>query len=254
MSNSALLAIPEVGDTQNNKAVTVNNMLAALEQASNAVHEVLTAGGTQININEATFTRHMTFVFDGVTANIDVTFPHQVGGASTNRFYVVHNHDSAQTITVKDSTEAGLNVVVAPDTTVVLYQLGINIYRVADVTPTLSAIYPADVGVYLPGKPADADVSVILRFPRACTMADNFAGSYGYCTVNPTATATFDVLKNGTSIGSVQISTGGVFTFSTTGSGLETFAAGDRFTITAPTPQDATLEDVSITFFASRTG
>lgn len=254
MSVSALLGVTEVSDTQNNKATTVNNAIAALEQASNAVYVNAAAGGSQIDINEATFTRHMVFHFDGVTSNIDVTFPATVGGVATERFYAVYNDDSAETITVKDSTEAGSNVSVGPNLGVIVFQNGIDIIKIADITPSLSLTYPADIGIYLPGLPDDGANAAILRFPRACTMPDNFAGSYGYCEVNPTSTADFDVLKNGSSIGTVSISTGGVFTFSTSGSGVETFAAGDRFTLVAPTPQDTTLEDVSITFIATRTG
>jgi hypothetical protein len=43
-----------------------------------------------------------------------------------------------------------------------------------------------------------------------------------------------------------------VFTFMTTGGASQSFAPGDRLTITAPSPQDATLSDVAITLAGTR--
>lgn len=253
MSTSTLLAVTEVGATQNNKAVTINNAIAALEQAGNAVYENLTAGGSQINVNEATFTRYVSFRFDGVSADIDVTFPSTVGGSATNRLYVVHNDDSAQTITLKDSSETGTTITLGPDTAVVVIQKGINLYRAADQFPALAAAYPYDMSLFIPGAPGDGVIGCTIIAARDFTLADDFAGSRGNVGTNPTATAAFDVAKNGSSIGSISISTGGVFTFATTGGGV-TMTAGDRLTITNPSPADATLADVAIVLKGTRTG
>jgi len=102
------------------------------------------------------------------------------------------------------------------------------------------------------GNPGDGATVMILTFTRSVTFAANFSGSQGTVGTNPTATATYTVNKNGSSVGTIQISTAGAFTFATSGGAAVSFAAGDRLTITAPSPQDATLADVGITLAGTR--
>jgi hypothetical protein len=127
--------------------------------------------------------------------------------------------------------------------------------------PTFGAIVPADfvanipiyVGSSLVGKPSVAQVVAFAALPINGQFAANFASSVGSVGTNPTATAVYTVLKNGASIGTISISTSGVFTFATSGGAAQSFSAGDRLTITAPSPVDTTLSDVSITLQAART-
>lgn len=111
---------------------------------------------------------------------------------------------------------------------------------------------PYDVVCSLVGKPADAAIVLILTAVRAVNFAANFAGAYGSVAANPAATATYTVLNGVTTIGTVAISTGGVFTFATTSGTSKALAAGDRLTITAPTPQDTTLSDAGFTLAGTR--
>ena len=71
----------------------------------------------------------------------------------------------------------------------------------------------------------------------------NLVGSQANAATNPTASATFTFLKNGTSFGTVVIATNGTATFTATAT---SFTTGDLFSVVAPDPQDATLADVSI--------
>ena len=126
-------------------------------------------------------------------------------------------------------------------------------------TPTFRALVvadlpsqPYDVVCSLVGKPSAGATVLLLTFTRAVTFAGNFSGSYGTVGTNPTATATYTVSKNGSSIGSAAISTSGVFTFTTTSGASQSFAAGDRLLITAPGTQDTTLSDVAMTFAGTR--
>lgn len=116
----------------------------------------------------------------------------------------------------------------------------------------LTGTQPYDVVCSLPGKPGASALVLLLTFTRAVTFAGNFAGSAGTVGTNPAATAVYTVNKNGSSIGTISISTGGVFTFSTTAGATESFASGDRMTITAPSSQDTTLADVAITLAGTR--
>jgi hypothetical protein len=72
-------------------------------------------------------------------------------------------------------------------------------------------------------------------------------GSETWAGVDPDAEAVFDVRKNGVSVGSLDFaiaSNTGVFSIASD----EDFAPGDRLELVAPSPQDAALADVSVTF------
>jgi hypothetical protein len=101
-------------------------------------------------------------------------------------------------------------------------------------------------------KPDAAALVFLLTYPRVVTFAANFAGSVGTVRVNPTATATYTVKKNGSAIGTIVVSTAGVVTFTTTGGAAQAFAVGDRMTVEAPSPQDGTLADAAFTLAGTK--
>lgn len=111
---------------------------------------------------------------------------------------------------------------------------------------------PYDIPCAFIGTPPSSQVMLLVTFARAVTFSANFSGSVGSAGTNPTATASFTVAKNGTSVGGVSISTSGVAAFTTTGGSALTFAAGDVLKVTAPSSADATLANVAITFIGTR--
>lgn len=76
---------------------------------------------------------------------------------------------------------------------------------------------------------------------RAFTIPANFAGSYASVGTNPAATFILTVLKNGSSIGTITISTSGTATFATTGGLAQSFVAGDLLSVQAPSTVDASI-------------
>ena len=108
---------------------------------------------------------------------------------------------------------------------------------------------PYDLTFSYPGPPPNAATIQLMKCRLAVSFAANFAGSVGYCASNPAATATYTLYKNGGSIGTVVISTGGTFTFS--GSAVS-FAVGDVLSVLTP-GTDATLANVTMTFAGTRT-
>jgi len=110
---------------------------------------------------------------------------------------------------------------------------------------------PYDVTFAYAGAPPNATVLQLICFRLAVTMSGNFAGSTGHCGGNPTATAVYTVYKNGATIGTVTISTGGAFTFATTSGAAPSFAIGDSLSILTPIT-DATLSSVTMTFAGTR--
>lgn len=108
-----------------------------------------------------------------------------------------------------------------------------------------------DAATFVPGKPAESGTIMQFVTPRAITIPASAAGSHAYVGTAATATADFDIQKNGLSAGTLSFAIGantGTFTVASDVS----LAAGDRLSIVAPSPQDATLADLSITIAATR--
>jgi hypothetical protein len=112
---------------------------------------------------------------------------------------------------------------------------------------------PYDVVAQYNGQPT-AGVD-ILRFPfvRAVAFPAGLTGSYGRAEVAATAQADFTIRQNGgsPSIGTMRFAAAGTtatFIFPAP----VTFEAGDVITITAPSPQDGTLADLSLMLKGTR--
>lgn len=248
MADSAILIIPEIAENQNNKYITHNNAVAFLEQATQRALPNSSVGAGPWTLTSGDFTRNFAFKASGASGAFDIVTPGDIGGAGlTKRVFVVINADTADTATVK-SDAAGTTVVLPAGWTAIILQVGDDLTALSMFNSSLGTSIPYDIGVFIPGLPANAALVMQYVAPRAITLPDDFAGSVGRCATNPTTSAAvFDVLKNGSSVGSVSISTGGVFTFSTTGAGVS-LAVGDYLSMTAPSPQNAALANVSIIF------
>lgn len=100
------------------------------------------------------------------------------------------------------------------------------------------------------GKPTSAATFLWKSFTIPVTFPANFTSSTGAVLTNAAATTVFTVKKNGTTVGTISVTTGTV-TFATSGGTAVTVTSGDYFTIVTPT-QDATLADVSFTLYGTR--
>lgn len=107
---------------------------------------------------------------------------------------------------------------------------------------------------FVPGQPAAGQEVMAYTVETSETFPANFASpkSYGTCKINPTSTAVYTVFKNASNVGTISISTGGIFTFATTAGAQITLNSGDRFSVVAPGSVDATLSGVSITLVGTR--
>lgn len=121
----------------------------------------------------------------------------------------------------------------------------------ADV-PTAPTRATIDIVLSKNGLLFNSQVLATIPITRNVWLPDDFAGAKFSCKTNPAATTLISVLKNGTQIGTVSISTSGVATFSTIATGEESFVSGDVLRIDGPTSADATLADFGITFAAQR--
>jgi len=106
------------------------------------------------------------------------------------------------------------------------------------------------------GKPAAGQEVLIFAVDMAMTFPANFTGAVGGFGPNgahPAATAVYSVYSGSTLIGTVTVSTSGVFTFATTGGISQAVSAGMMVAILAPSVQDAALASVAITLQATPT-
>lgn len=105
---------------------------------------------------------------------------------------------------------------------------------------------PVAIGTFSETSPLGNQILLDWVFADATVFADDFAGSRASVGTNPTATFTAVIQKNGSSVGSLAISTSGVATFATTGTTVS-FAAGDLLTVVAPGTPDATIARLRLT-------
>jgi len=245
MSNTPLLDIPEVGATQNNKATTVNNAINALEQAMNKGRAITAIGTGPATITESQLVRNALFRLQGASANFDFEIPSTVKRLTTERVFAVRN-ETSYVATIKASTGSGAEVELSAGKQGIFYMLDEDVYLVA-LSGDTTAVY--DFGFYYNGLPPDNAELMKIVAVRAFDVGANLSGFRGHCAVNPTASAAFTVAKNGSTVATITVSTGG--SFSASGSAFSV-AAGDRISITAPSPQDATLANVSIMIAGTR--
>ena len=138
-----------------------------------------------------------------------------------------------------------------------------NVYLVASAPSLLADLdiwtgstgassVPIIVVSAIAGGPAGLQLVMIFTAVSNMSFPANFSGSYGSLGTNPTATATYTINLNGTSVGTISISTGGAFTFTSAGGSPVSMVAGDRLTIVAQSVPDATLTDVGFSLVAAR--
>ena len=106
---------------------------------------------------------------------------------------------------------------------------------------------PYDIGSAVVGKPTASQNVLKFRTVRAFTIGTT--GHMANADVAATASTTFTIYKNAGSIGSVVFGAGA--TTSTITIASTSFAAGDKFVITAPASIDSTLSDIDFSFFAT---
>lgn len=88
---------------------------------------------------------------------------------------------------------------------------------------------------------------------RALTLPANMAGSVGRVDTNPTASFVMTLQDDGVTIGTITVSTSGVFTFATTSGTLKLITTPTILTLVAPASVDATIANMSMTLLLTET-
>jgi len=240
-----------IAENQANKYQTHNDGIAALEQAANQIYRS-TADTATIAITKTNFLRNVLFKFSGLTAARIATFPSTTDTGSTinsQRRFTVWNA-STFSLTLKASTGTGTSYVLPAGHFCEAY-LDHEDFVVVNDFNAAAPFGAYDIAFFIPDKPNDNVSGMVFTAARTFTLPINLTGSVGSVGVNPTGAVTLSLQKNATSIGSINISTSGVVTFTFTAA--VSFAVGDKLVVMTPTPQDATLADVSVTLIGTRT-
>lgn len=239
------LGIIPVADNQSSKEVTINNADLAIEQATQRTLAVDMSAGN-VSLSNTSYTRNYLFKVSGQTASRNLTVPLELTlGNACQRVFGVVNLSTLWPVVVKGAT--GATVTIGPLGGALLYSDGVDINALFtfDASGT-----PVDLGGFWRDVLTNACIVMTYKFARSVSIAVDAAGSQASCGTNPTATATLDIKKNGSNIGTLEFSTGGVPTW-TLGGGA-TFVAGDELSIVGQVSADATLADVSVTVVGYR--
>lgn len=108
---------------------------------------------------------------------------------------------------------------------------------------------PYDIPLSFAGTPTAGQLMGKTITVRDVIFAANFSGAVGHVGTNPAATFAIDVQDDGSTIGTISISTGGVVTFTTTSGTAKTVTSGHRLEFYAPadSPAEASIANIAAT-------
>lgn len=103
------------------------------------------------------------------------------------------------------------------------------------------------VGFFFTTTPTASEVLCLYVAADDFTLAANLSGSQVNVGTNPTSTFDIDVKKNGSTIATISISSGGAATLTTTSGTSKSIVAGDILKFIAPGSADATAANIAVT-------
>jgi hypothetical protein len=112
-------------------------------------------------------------------------------------------------------------------------------------------VVPADLSIFKPGKPTADEVLVHIEVARGFTWPVSLASSKFKALVAATATYVVTIKRNGSSIGTLSWAAAGTVPTVTFAAAVD-FAAGDTLELVGQTTPDATIANLSFTFYGSR--
>ncbi len=237
------LDIAHVAANQNQKEVTVNDAIDALDRALTEIGAVDFSAGP-VTLTDAAF--RTAAVFRPAAA---LTGPASLTVPAIRRLFVVINTDPAYTIAVN---RGSTTIALPPGAALGLCTDGATNGLFATGVLPAAAVY--DFGLVQVATPAPGAVMGKVVIPRALILPADFAGSAGHVDVAPDAPLwTLSVTRNAVEIGWVTITDAGVVGFATLGGAPVTVAPGDviRFLADAfEAPAEASIAGIALTIAA----
>lgn len=252
MAVSAILEIPQVVETQSNKATAFNTALGFLEQAIADSYSFTTplavTPGFNYSLpfddaNDLSIRTALRFMYleiqTGATAAFNVIHPD-----NEHLFFVRNN--SGQNATIK--TAAGAGVTIRDQGANIVYCDGVDCIAILPEGFTVTTPYDIMFQFFGPQAPNTSEVFAEVLVSRDVFLPANLLDSVFRVGTNPAATYVIDVLDDGVDIGDISISTGGVVTVTLA---EQTVAAGSVLALRAPATVDATFTEFRAIFNAT---
>jgi hypothetical protein len=148
---------------------------------------------------------------------------------------------------------AGGSLIIPPDGVATLKRIAVDTFDLMGTTVSEAVGVPYALPFGFVAKPLGNATVLIHVFTEDVLFAADFALSRGGVATNPTATASLSIRKNGSAVGGIGITTGGVVSFFTSGGTPVSFVAGDVLTVVAQDPADLTLANSAFTLRGTRT-
>jgi hypothetical protein len=249
MAATPILAIPQVSPNQNQKEVTINNAILALEAAGNAPMAVSLAGGSA-TLTPTQFGAHAVFVCSGQAGVAILTVP------LVTRVFFVFNADPSHSVTVGGAT--GTAVTVAAATFLLLWCDGTNCYASGGISGSgnVSSVVHDKFVLSIPGVPVSGRKYWYVPISDAVQIPVGMSGSAAVCGTHPATTGTvltISYLRGGTTstIGTVTFTSGGTAGTLSGPASAVNLMAGDILLAEFGTV-DAALADVGVTLVGVR--
>jgi hypothetical protein len=245
MSNN--LDLSQVAENQDQKFQTINDKGGELDAALTEQYAANVASGNA-TVLAADYRRAIYIKATGAaTGGRTVTLQaikRLVVIANTSTTHSVNFLLGSATITLAAASSAS-----AP-TAALIYTDG-TANGLFQISSGIGAPESYDFGFAFGAEPSPSIVIQRVQISRDIDIPANMAGSTGSVDTNPTSTYDIDVQDDGVSIGTISISTGGAFTFTTAGGTAKAVAAGSVITFVSPGSPDGTVAGVAVGILAT---
>jgi hypothetical protein len=233
------LAIAHVAASQNQKEVTINDAIDALDRAmTDTLALDLSAGSLALTAAQlrAAMVLHPAGALTG---------PGSVLVPLIRRVFTLLNTDSAFAITVERGASA---VVVHPGESAVLICDGSpdGLFRVGPGAPAY------DFGMVASTAPAANEVLGKVVIPRPLLIPVDLAGSAIHVDTGPEDDFAIVMTRNAVAVASITVHDDASATLATSANAPVTIAAGDVIRFLAPATPDAAITGISLTIAARR--
>jgi hypothetical protein len=233
------LAIAHVAASQNQKEVTINDAIDALDRAMTDTL-ALDLSASPLVLGTSQLRAAMVLRPAGA-----LVAPATILVPQIRRVFALLNTDSAFAITVERGAAA------------VLVQPGESALMTCDGTPDgLFRVGPGapvyDFGMVAGTAPGAGEVLGKVVIPRALLIPPDLAGSAVHVDTAPAGDFAIAMTRNGTAVASITVHADASATLATSANAPVAIAAGDVIRFLAPADPDASIAGISLTIAARR--
>jgi len=233
------LAIAHVAASQNQKEVTINDAIDALDRAmTDTLALDLSAGPLTLSATQL----RAAMVLHPMGA---LTGPASIVVPQIRRVFALLNTDAAFAITVERGASA---ILVQPGESALLICDGSpdGLFRVGPGAP----VY--DFGMVAGAAPGADEVLGKVVIPRPLLIPADLAGSVVHVDTAPDADFVIAMTRNASAVATITVHDDASATLATTGNAPVAIAAGDVVRFVAPATPDASISGISLTIAARR--